>query len=118
MVDPFPSRPNVAKVSAYIPLTTPPPALNPPPYTGQGQHHTNDPESGAGDPFITHKPTTYTGYQFSHRPLPSHYVQRCGGHHVAERWSKTRTIMLCISIAFMICGIIAIVMRLNRDNNN
>ncbi|PVH81309.1 hypothetical protein DL98DRAFT_624691 [Cadophora sp. DSE1049] len=127
MVDPFPSRPVVAKVSAYIPLTTPPPtlnSLNPPPYNVHSHSsntypfHSQDPESAAGDPFIAHKPIAYTGDPFAHRPLPSHYIQRCDGHHVEERRSKTRTILACISITVSICLIIAVVMRLKRDNNN
>ncbi|KAK0099328.1 hypothetical protein ONS95_006312 [Cadophora gregata] len=113
MVDPFPPRPAVAKVAAYIPITTPSPSYNPALYTGQGQSRPSDLESAPDDPFIARKPIPYAGNPLYQYPLPAQYTQTCDKHHEEERTRITRTILACISMALTVCAIIAVVVKMN-----
>ncbi|KAH6692798.1 hypothetical protein BKA61DRAFT_683926 [Leptodontidium sp. MPI-SDFR-AT-0119] len=127
MPDPFPSRPVVAKVQSYIPLSTPPPAHNPPPYTRHTPHHNE--ESATGDPFLAPKPPPFsytpTGNPFTRRerPIPlaqqPHYIQNSADVHERqqrESWCMNR-FLVGLSLVLLLLTIVAVVVKGSRSNS-
>ncbi|KAH7327445.1 hypothetical protein BKA65DRAFT_540047 [Rhexocercosporidium sp. MPI-PUGE-AT-0058] len=123
MVDPFPPRPVIAKVDAYIPPTTPPLIHNPPPYThqSQGQHHARNASHDieAGDPFVAHKPLSDTGDPFARGPVPAqvppHYIQHSQivqERQERESWCINR-FLVGLSMVLLLVGIVAVVVKIS-----